>query len=315
MAWPWVLGPSGRVVGLGRRHRSSDDADLRVAIATGLGGMFAADRVAVLNNANCSAVGLAFERARIGSMEEARALSPRGPSEEPRMIGALVAVRLSEGVGAGVVECAGRTPRRSAFLGARLTTGAHGFAGEIGHIPIHRSILTDIWGGDPWSSTCSCGRIATQAQAPHLEQVAGAPAIRQRMQLKRGASLHELLHGARRDSRVVSDLGRVYELLGTALKGPVAMLDPKWLVITGPLAFEPALPRLLAAGEYWSHAVADLRVDVSGVNATWDTVRGAALLPLRSRVHRAFFETQEFGAVGAAPPPLEVSSEDLRARH
>ncbi|GAA4075941.1 ROK family transcriptional regulator [Actinomadura miaoliensis] len=131
----------------------------------------------------------------------------------------MIYVMLSDGVGAGLI------------LDGRLYEGATGTAGELGHVPV-------VDGG----YVCRCGNRGC------LETVVGARALSSAFSHIRGpdttiADLVALLAaddpGAR---RVVSDAGR---MIGQALAGVCAVLEPRLVVIGGEVA---AVGRLLLDG-------------------------------------------------------------------
>ncbi|GAA4153710.1 ROK family transcriptional regulator [Actinomadura keratinilytica] len=131
----------------------------------------------------------------------------------------MIYVMLADGVGAGLI------------LDGRLYEGATGTAGELGHVPV-------VDGG----YVCRCGNRGC------LETVVGARALTSAFSHIRGpdttiADVVALLAagdpGAR---RVVSDAGR---MIGQALAGVCAVLEPRLVVIGGEVA---AVGRLLLDG-------------------------------------------------------------------
>lgn len=135
-------------------------------------------------------------------------------------------VSAEAGIGAAVV------------VGGRLFRGARGFAGELGHIPVH-----------PDGPVCSCGARGC------LEQYAGEETVLREAGLN-GASndrikalTDEALAGNRRVLDALDQAGRA---LGTALSGAVNLLDPSALVLGGAYAelgewLLPGMRRELAA--------------------------------------------------------------------
>jgi predicted NBD/HSP70 family sugar kinase len=125
----------------------------------------------------------------------------------PDVVDNLVYLRLSDGVGGGLV------------VAGRLVTGSRGFAGELGHVT-----------ADPAGSVCRCGKRGC------LETLASVPAILQRCRDAGSpvADLDELAVAVDRgDPAVDSALREVGSAIGRVL-GMVAMaLNPREVVIGG----------------------------------------------------------------------------------
>lgn len=119
----------------------------------------------------------------------------------------LLYVRLSDGVGGGLVVC------------GRIGTGAHGFAGELGHI-----------GVDPAGSRCRCGKRGC------LETVASAPAVLAACRA-RGVEVTTLddlaAVVATSDPVVEAVLRDVGAAVGRVLSMAALTLDPDEIVIGG----------------------------------------------------------------------------------
>ncbi|MGW2638447.1 ROK family protein [Streptomyces sp. NPDC001348] len=113
------------------------------------------------------------------------------------------------GIGAAVV------------VDGRLLRGTRGFAGELGHVPVH-----------PDGPRCACGGRGC------LEQYAGEEAVLRAAGLEPGKDLVGLL--ARRadegDAGVRQALRDAGRALGIALTGAVNLLDPEAVVLGGALA-------------------------------------------------------------------------------
>ncbi|QLH26412.1 ROK family transcriptional regulator [Streptomyces sp. Rer75] len=133
------------------------------------------------------------------------------------------------GIGAAVV------------LDGRLLRGTHGFAGELGHVPVR-----------PEGPACACGGRGC------LEQYAGEEAVLRASGLspEQAAAQHPGPGGriallaeraADGDRRVRHALGDAGEALGIALAGAVNLLDPRTVVLGG--ALTPLAPWLLPALE------------------------------------------------------------------
>lgn len=132
-------------------------------------------------------------------------------------------VAVGTGVGAGLV------------VGGRPVVGAHGAAGEMGHMP--SALAAGL--------TCPCGRPG------HLEAVACGPAVHARYLARGGArdcpTAREVALAAERGDPVARQvLVRAGEALGTALAQVVTVLDPEVVVIGGGLS---------GSGRLWWDAV------------------------------------------------------------
>lgn len=123
-------------------------------------------------------------------------------------------------------------------IGGRLYRGARGFAGELGHVPVH-----------PDGPACTCGARGC------LEQYAGEEALLRAAGLSAttGDRISVLVQraaaGAERTGRALDEAGRA---LGTALAGTVNLLDPAAVVLGGAYAelgpwLLPGIRRELAA--------------------------------------------------------------------
>ncbi|MER6102665.1 ROK family transcriptional regulator [Streptomyces sp. NPDC001832] len=181
-----------------------------------------------------------------------------------RSVDDLVYVRWSTGIGGGLV------------VGGRAVAGAHGCAGEIGHVSV-----------DPSGKPCHCGGRGC------LEGVAGGAALLEQC-ARQGLVLADLdtLIAAVRDlsttaSRVVSTAA---DRLGRVLTGTVTQLDPSRIVIGGELAQlgSLVLDPIRQAIERLALPHAARRVDVVqadlGVNAA---ALGAVALLLREEPLKA----------------------------
>ncbi len=118
----------------------------------------------------------------------------------------------------------------------RLLRGRHGFAGELGHVPVR-----------PAGPTCACGGRGC------LEQYAGEEAVLRAAGLEPGADRVRLLsqRAAEDDKKVRRALRGAGTALGVALTGAVNLLDPEAVVLGGALSelapwLLPSLERELA---------------------------------------------------------------------
>lgn len=106
-------------------------------------------------------------------------------------------------------------------VGGRLLRGTHGFAGELGHVPVR-----------PEGPACPCGGRGC------LEQYAGEEAVLRAAGLEPGGGRIGLLAGLADDGdqRVRRALRGAGSALGIALSGAVNLLDPQTVVLGGALS-------------------------------------------------------------------------------
>lgn len=151
----------------------------------------------------------------------------------PGAVGDLVYVRLSDGVGGGLV------------VSGRLVTGSQGFAGELGHVT-----------ADPTGVECRCGKRGC------LETVASTPAILARCRTAGVdvSSLGDLAAAvAKGDPVVDAVLREVGTTLGRVLGAAAMTLDPDEVVIGGEIAH--------VAPVIVEQAAATLRYELHGLPA------------------------------------------------
>ncbi|MEU0271583.1 ROK family protein [Streptomyces sp. NPDC006307] len=174
-----------------------------------------------------------------------------------------------------------------------LLRGAHGFAGEIGHVVVDRD-----------GPECRCGSRGC------LEQYAGQAA------LLRGAGLDEaagmpgvarLERRARRgDAAAVAALERAGRMLGLVVSGAVNLLDPEAVVLGGIYRglmpwLGPAADRELTArvvSGLWSAESGRLRASSS----SGDAARGAAALVVRDVIADPAGYVERAGAAPSRAP-------------
>ncbi len=149
-------------------------------------------------------------------------------------LGSYVHVSGEIGIGAGIV------------VDGRVFRGAHGFAGELGHVVV-----------DPDGPACACGgrgcleRIAGQEA---ILRAAGIDATTATSSGSPDGPLAELVARLERgDARALAAVRRAGDALGAALASAVNLLDPDTIVLGGifsPLArwARPAVETSLAAG-------------------------------------------------------------------
>lgn len=129
----------------------------------------------------------------------------------------VVVVRIGEGVGSGTV-----------LRDFGLLRGRNGFAGEIGHVPVtippSESNVLEVE-LDP-GAQCACGGIG------HLQCYASAEAIADRLELSGDMHTRAMRLWELRTERAVGDAFKeAGEILGQALCGPVALMDPAMVVL------------------------------------------------------------------------------------
>ncbi|GAA2769742.1 ROK family transcriptional regulator [Streptomyces showdoensis] len=151
-------------------------------------------------------------------------------------------------------------------LDGELLRGAHGFAGEIGHLTVA-----------PDGRRCRCGSLGC------LEQYAGQTALLRAAGARSVDTLTE--RAVAGEPRALAALDEAGRMLGVALSGAVNLLDPQAVVLGG--IFPRLMPWLAPAAEaelsrrvvsaLWPSSAARLRP----ASTTATTARGAAALVLR----------------------------------
>ena len=166
------------------------------------------------------------------------------------------------GIGAGIV------------LHGELLRGRHGFAGEIGHLPVPGS-----------DAPCACGATGC------LEQVAGQDALVRAAGVGPGADAVAAAAAAG-DEQALGALGAAGRALGTALAGVLNLLDVDVVVLGGGYArlapwLAPAVTtqlrrRVLAVGAREVTVVPGrLGADAAVLGAAGSVVRGVLAEPAR----------------------------------
>lgn len=142
--------------------------------------------LAMENDANCFAVGEAFYGAAMECKD-------------------FIVLTLGTGIGSGI------------FVNGRLVTGAHGMAGEAGHISI----------SDSKGIRCGCGSFG------HLETLVSADYIEQKA-VKEGLpgdfrSLWQMRHDKRADALISNAL----ETMSRGVASLIVILDPEKVILSG----------------------------------------------------------------------------------
>jgi hypothetical protein len=311
IAWPIPLDcakqPVGRILRDGEwRKRPGPQRtlpSLPQRTAAALGGIFTADQCHAVNDASAAAIAVAFDESRRHA---------RDPDDD-RWRMALV-LRIGGAIGAGTIILAPHTRARLSFIDSLLIEGANGLAGELGHLPIGRTLIEDLNGAAPQDLAdmnydewrCSCERTR------HLDAFTSGAALVRRLK----ASGYAIPDDARADAsylraimdgepdeiqaHAVQDVGRI---LGRALAGPILMLDPHSVTLTGSLASEYLVEGIRRERDHWANAIKDT-VTVSHVDrddGRFIAARGAALAVIRRAVYRRYLDRR-----GQLPPVVHV---------
>jgi predicted NBD/HSP70 family sugar kinase len=194
-------------------------------------------------------------------------------------------VTIGRGVGLGIV------------VGGDLYRGAHGGAGEFGHVPV-------VADGPP----CPCGKHGC------LEALVGDPALvaqaRAEAVLRPGEGIDELRSlAAQGDARAQTIYARAGGVLGRAVGGLLNVFAPELVIISGEGA--QAWPQLSATFDQALRGAVFSRLhDVDIAVDPWDDAkwaRGAAALVLRAAFVAAFDERERHGDVRARLPIADVA--------
>lgn len=234
--------------------------------------------VDTVNDANADVLNLAFKLAR------SQAANPH----RSRRSTVLMTIRLSGGVGAGIMKLGAHDPSAGfAFSRSSLIVGTHGFAGEIGHQPMNDPESAPGNGGVP----CSCGAVA----AKHLEEFVSAPAVLARLRSAGVTAADEnqpwgpqfqsawLMQNA-----VARELLReTGKILGRGVASAVRLVDPGILQLTGTLGhLDDVKDGMRAEAERWYQGLHhDVSIKSNGGDK-FTAVRGAALMVFRRHIYR-----------------------------
>ncbi|WP_435770080.1 ROK family protein [Nocardioides sp. SYSU DS0651] len=186
-------------------------------------------------------------RARVSNDADCAALAElrRGAG---RGAGHLLYLTGTVGIGAGLVD------------DGRLLRGAHGFAGEVGHLPIGRA-----------DAPCGCGRTGC------WEASVGLHALLSAVRMPEGATPEEtarvVAEAARTDAAVRRGIAEVGRWLGRGLAVVTGVLDPGTIVLggyfppLGDLILEPARAELDSALAASAQARPSLRLGTLGTES------------------------------------------------
>jgi predicted NBD/HSP70 family sugar kinase len=315
VAWPAPVDRAKRLRGRAIWHsdwkRPEKGSELPQSLpdrlSEALGPPFTPKRCHALNDLSAHALAVTFDDSRRAAKE------PK--NDEIRVV---LVVRIGGALGSGIAVTAPHDSCRLSFIDTRLIEGTSGLAGELGHLPVGRRLIEEVNEGsdlapmdyDTW--LCSCGKPR------HLEGFASGKALIRRLR----ESGHEIPETNRAHKRLLSaiasedldddqrealrDIGRI---VGRAFVGPILMLDPDNIVVTGALAGTDVKDGMNRVRDSW-RSVIDDSVEIEargGEGGAWAGVRGAGLAILRRTVYRGFLDQRlEF------PEVFSVSSADAR---
>lgn len=316
VAWPSPIDrdkrPVGKALSDGSWRKPSQigagPVSLRELVSAGFGDPFKLDYCHALNDVSAIALAVAFDACRARAADD----------DDDRWHVELV-VRAGGSLGASTVLLAPHARKRLSFIDSKLIEGTNGLAGELGHLPVGRRLIEEVSSRshqdlapmeyDSW--TCSCNRLH------HLEAFASGTAVvrrlkasgydipdegRGRMSILRSALDHE---PDDLQKAAVTDAGRV---LGRALAGPILMLDPFRITVTGSLATPYLVDGIGRERDMWANAIKDaVVVEPRGGHAgRFLAARGAALAVLRQKVFREFLDRR-----GPAPQVVRFGTRQL----
>ncbi len=319
VAWPSPLDRSKRPGG-----RSLDPSWKEIAsgceevpsiperLAATLGEPFTVERCHAIHDVNAHALWLGFHESRQRTIDL---------EDESDMWRVALVLRVSEGLAASAMLMAPPNRNRLSFIDSKLIEGTKGFAGEIGHLHMDKRVIDKVNANtvtglapidyERW--TCSCGR------RHHLEAFASARGLRERIEASKrpvpdSVGQKRLLDRAREgrledvDKQMGIDIGRI---LGHALAGPILMLDPSSITLTGPLANEAVVKGIEREGTEWASVIDDsVRIDIDRSGAgEYIGVRGAAMALVRQLVYRDFLDRRK----DVTPAAFRVDAADVEA--
>jgi predicted NBD/HSP70 family sugar kinase len=208
-------------------------------IAEALGDPFVPGRCHAIHDVNAHGLCAAFHESRARTTD---------PDDTSSMWRVGLVLRVGEGLGSCLMLMAPPSRRRLSFIDSKLIEGTNGLAGELGHLHVDKKTIEAI-NENPTNGLapieyerwrCSCGR------KHHLEAFASAPALVRRLEASGfdipsdGPSQERLLSRARQGLvedplplGAGTDIGRI---LGHSLAGPILLLNPSRITLTGPLA-------------------------------------------------------------------------------
>jgi predicted NBD/HSP70 family sugar kinase len=287
VAWPEAVDrdskPAGRVLANAEWHANQS---LAQRVARHL--QVEHRRSHALNDANAAALAVAFDRTCDRDHEH---------QKHPELT---IVVRLAGGVGGATIIVEPPNLKNplgvtSGFPRSVLIGGVGHLAGEIGHVSLCNCAIDAVNRNRPKgldalkSDGCSCNGSDGAAASGHLEAYVSVGATTKRLApgRERAEALQAILKTSEEDHVYTRALEDVGTLVGEALLGPVAWLNPARIVLTGSLATEAARraldQRIADSHPIVTHPNIQL---LDGADNNFVCVRGAALAVLRRHVHR-----------------------------
>jgi predicted NBD/HSP70 family sugar kinase len=233
VTWATPIDAAGHSLGSLLEHPSWRIAPLKSLVANRLRAPH--DRSSVLRIAAACAIADAWRESR----------KPEAPQQAGPRLNMVVRLAGTTTAASVIVDPPNKSEEgvESGFLTSRTIGGVDHLAGEIAHLPVDLALVEQLNRGRPHDlgkltpRACSCG---APASAAHLENFISTHSVAVR--LKPGSEW-PILGGeveANPDRepyrRALSDVGT---LLGGALTGPSAMLNPAAIALVGPLALPP----------------------------------------------------------------------------
>lgn len=300
-AWPSPVRGSGRPAGPGLSSEWQDPAargTLREEVAARLG--MPVGRVHAMNDAFAHGLAISFDKSRV----EVRDFAAQGDSDLATKIA--IFLRVGGGLGVSTMLLEPNRSGRIGWIDSRLLGGSRSIAGGLAHLPVDPKTIADINSASSWTREwlapmdplrpCGvCGSVG------HLDGFVSGLALQERVE--QSDISREDLHAVLRDidvgSRTTSDdvfnpvhkaLTDIGTILGIAMAGPVLLLDPSIVVLSGSLAREPVRRGIDVARERWMPAWGEqMQIEtVPPDSQPLVGVRGAALAVFRRHVHRKF---------------------------
>jgi predicted NBD/HSP70 family sugar kinase len=235
------------------------------------------ERTHALNDANAAAIAVAFDRTR-------RPDHLQQTHPELTMV-----LRLAGGIGGATIVIEPPRDGRTGFLDSTLIGGKDHLAGELGHVAVSPAAVEALNAardglGSLEPHACSCVSRG-EPVPPHLEAYAAVRAVTRRFAPDEpGSTLIERLRNAAPGSPEARALHDAGSLVGEALAGPVAWVNPAAIVLTGSLALAP-VEAAIKERIFGSLVVSDPTMTCAK-DSDYIRVRGAALAVLRTHVYR-----------------------------
>jgi predicted NBD/HSP70 family sugar kinase len=241
-----------------------------------------------LNDAHAAAIAVAFDHTRTREHVE---------QKHPHLT---FVIRVAGGIGGATIIIEHPQPpadefgQASGFPDSVLVGGFDKHAGEVGHIRVTDALVARLNRGRPPGLgklapfRCSCADPSGGEAPKHLEAYAAAPALAHRVAPDEPMSdvLTKVLSDPDDDvhRRALDDTG---VLVGEALLGPMAMLNPTAIVLTGALApyIAKTVDSHIANAAHPIHTHPTVR-SLSREDNAYVRVKGAALAVIREHVHR-----------------------------